>query len=86
MERHNENIERNKKDTLETYIVNNLDFVVTNFYPYQTPGDPKWFYELRINPLLKIKEKLDIVEIIQRDDEAYTMYIFKINNNKQGGE
>lgn len=43
-------------------------------------------YELRINPLLKIKEKLDIVEIIQRDDEAYTMYIFKINNNKQGGE
>lgn len=83
---HNDIIEMNKKDTLETYIVNNLDFVVTNFYPYQTPGDPKWFYELRINPLLEIKEKLDIVEIIQRDDETYTMYIFKINSEKKGGE
>ncbi len=74
-------IEMNKKGTLDKYILNNLDFLVTNFDPYITPGDPKWFYELRINPLIKIKEKLDLVEIIKRDDETYTMYIFKINNN-----
>ena len=77
-------IEMNKNGTLDTFILNNLNFVVTNFDPYKTPSDPKWFYELRINPLLKMEEKLDLVEIIKRDDETYTMYIFKINNNTKG--
>lgn len=74
-------IKLNKSDNLSDYLLENVNYVVTNFDPYKAPGDPKWFYALRINPLIELEEKLELVETIQSNDDSYIMYIFRINNS-----
>ncbi|RPG63301.1 MAG: hypothetical protein CBD98_000935 [Flavobacteriaceae bacterium TMED238] len=75
----NEIIELNKADKIDVYILENINFIVTNFNPF-VENSSRWWLDLRVDPLSRIQNNLKIIKTIKGSDENYTIYIFEVTN------
>jgi len=70
-------LEANMTKSLDKYILNNIDIIVTNF-DLNNSYNTNWFLNLRTDPLNKISNNLKLVRVVTTDQNKYNMYIYEV--------